>query len=90
MDEIKMTEVLAERGKQINNLARDVRALKKQNRVLRSVLRNLAAHVSNEAWREVIAEMDAIEIDEDATIRVEQNLGVVTGNFTGVKIDFLG
>jgi len=82
-------EVLVEYGKRINNMACQVMALEKQNRILRSALRNLAAHVSEEAWQEITAELDGIP-DGTTSVRVEQNLGVVSGNFTGVKIDFFG
>lgn len=54
-------EAAIERGKQVNNLARRVYELDRQNRALRSALRTLAAHVSEEAWREVVAELDATQ-----------------------------
>ena len=54
--EMTEQEAAIERGKQINNLARRVAVLERQNRALMSALRNLAAHVSEEAWRDAVAD----------------------------------
>ena len=52
-------EVLSERGKQVNNLARRVAQLEDENLHIKLALRELAAYVSEEAWRAVLAELDA-------------------------------
>jgi len=46
------TETTADiRARQVNNLARRVLKLERDNHTLRLALRELAAHVSEEAWR---------------------------------------
>ena len=48
------TETAADiRARQVNNLARRVQKLERDNHTLRLALRELAAHVPKEAWRAI-------------------------------------
>lgn len=62
MENLDLNEILTERGRQINSLARRVAKLEAENRTLRRALRGLAALVSQEAWEAVNAELDHQEL----------------------------
>ena len=54
-------EVLRALDKQVETLTGIVRELEAENRVLRSTLRELACHVSEEAWKAVIDMLSGIQ-----------------------------
>ena len=65
-------EAAIERGKQINNLARRVIILERQNRKTMLALRTLAAYAGNEEWLAVVAELDEEQSVIDAIAQETQ------------------